>query len=261
MRKTSVIMSVISAVALLLPVSLWAEHHEEDPQPPLTEVWMVVPKQGMESEFREAVIADVAYREKMGDSRSWQAYTVALGHNMNVVQFRACCFDWADQDAYRDESREKEFSKNWGENVHQYVDHYHRYLERNDWKNSHWPEGSDGPYYGVTSWQVKQGAGPASGEARRKMSQVAKKEGWATEDRNWLWLMRIGGKPMTMIVSSFENYADMAPPEDSFWEFMSEQLGEEEAAAVFSDFASGYSDSDYTVWYRDAEMSDKGDED
>ena len=53
----------------------------------------------------------------------------------------------------------------------------------------------------------------------------------------------------------------MAPPEDSFWEFMSEQLGEEEAAAVFSDFASGYSDSDYTVWYRDAEMSDKGDED
>lgn len=246
MKKTAVITGIIGVVALIAPLSLFAQDAEGEAPPPLTEVWMVIPKAGMEAEFFKAAEEDKVIREKAGESREWLAYTVVLGHSMDAVQFRGCCFDWADQDAYIAEGEANNAGENWNENVHPYVDHYHHYFERTDWENSQWPAGEgNGPYYGVTSWSVKQGAGPASGQAREKMSQLAIDEGW---EGNWLWLSRIGGKPMTAIVSSYENYADMAPPEQSFFEFASGHLGAEEAGAMFADFASGYTDSDYTVW-------------
>jgi hypothetical protein len=255
MKKISFVTSIIASLALLAPLSLFADGHEEaDAAPaPLTEAWMVVPKAGMMSDFIKAATADAAIRQEKGDTRSWQAYTVAVGDNLNIVQFRACCFNWADQDTYMADSMEKGLGQNWQDNVHQYVDHYHHYFEYNDWENSHWPDGEgDGPYYVVTSWAQKQGAGPEAGEARKKMSQLAIEGDW---EGNWLWLFRIGGKPTTSIVSSFANFADMAPPEKEFSEFVGEQLGEEGAAALFSDFASGFSGSEYTIWKHHEGMS------
>ena len=207
------------------------------------------------------VNADVAVAFMGDDSREWIAYTVEIGHNRNLVQFRSCCFNWADQDAYEAEEDEKGFNANWNENVDQYVDHYHRYFERIDWENSNWPdEGTDGPYYGVTSWTVKQGAGPAANQARIKLSDVALNQGWSEAGRNWLWLQRIGGKPMTAVVTSFSSYADMEPPEQSFFEFVGEKLGAEEAAAVFGAFGSGFTSSDYTVWLYNEAMSSPSDD-
>ena len=259
MKKTAVITRIIGVVALIAPLGLFAAEAEEAATPPLTEVWMVVPKAGMAAKFYEAVEADKEFRAEAGDTRDWSAFTVAVGHNLNVVQFRACCFNWADQDAYEADSQEKGLSKHWNENVHQFVDHYHHYFEYNDWENSHWPDGgASGPYFGVTTWSVKQGAGPASNAARKKMSQAAIENGW---DSKWLWLSRIGGKPITAIVSPFENYADMEPPEQSFFAFMTEKLGAEEAGKMFADFGSGYSDSDYTVWKFHPGMSAEPDED
>ena len=60
---------------------------------------------------------------------------------------------------------------------------------------------------------------------------------------------------MIAIVSSYENYADMEPPEQSFFEFASEKLGAEEAGAMFSDFGNGFTDSEYTIWVRDESLS------
>ena len=255
MKKLSFVTSIVASLALLAPLSLFADGHEEaEAAPaPLTEVWMAVPKAGMMSDFIKAVTADAAIRQEKGDSRSWQAYTVAVGDNLNIVQFRACCFNWADQDTYMADSMEKGLGQNWQDNVHQYVDHYHHYFESVDWENSHWPDGEgNGPYYGVTSWTQKQGAGPASGEARKTMSQTAKENDW---DSNWLWLFRVGGKSTTAVVTSYSNYADMEPPEQSLFEFMAEKLGDEEAAKVFADFGSGFADSEYTIWKHHEGMS------
>ena len=130
MKTTTFLTSIAASIALIAPLSLHADGHEEaEAPPPMTEVWMAVPKAGMMGKFVEAVSADVEYRKKKGETRSWQAYTVAIGDNMNVVQFRACCFDWADQDTYIADSEEKGLGENWMENVHQYVDHYHHYFE------------------------------------------------------------------------------------------------------------------------------------
>jgi hypothetical protein len=259
MKKTAVTAGLIGVVALIAPFSLFADEAEEAAPPPLTDVWMVTPKAGMEEQFIQAAEADKVSRKEAGDTRNWSVFTVAIGHNYDAIQFRGCCFNWADQDTYEADTLEKGFADNWNENVDPYVDHYHHYYEFTDWENSNWTEGeNDGPFYGVTKWTVKQGAGPASSAARKKMSQVAINEGW---EGQWLWFSRIGGRPETAVVSSYENYADMAPPEQKFFEFMTEKLGAEEAGKMFADFGSGYTDSDYTVWRFHPGMSDDSDDD
>lgn len=258
MKKLAVITGFIGVVALIAPLSLFADEAEEAAPPPLSDVWIVVPKIGMEGQFQDAVAAEAKARTELGDTHQWQAYTVEIGHKLSAVQFRACCFNWADLDTYVAESDERGYNDYWNENVDQYVGHMYRYLDYTDWENSNWADGeNDGPYFGVTTWTVKQGAGPASSEALKKISQVAINEGW---DGQWLWLSRIGGKPKTAVVSSFEKYADMAPPEQNLFEFMTEKLGAEEAAAMFADFASGFTGSDYTVWKHHPGMSDPGDD-
>ena len=267
MRKPLIITFV---AALLLPLGLLAQEEGEDAAPaplsqeegedaapaPLSSVWFIIPKQGMEAEFAVAAAAEITARVAAGETREWQAYRVVVGHNMDAIQYRACCFNWADQDTHEAQDAELGLSASWGANVGPFVDHYHHYFERGDWENSHWPdEGTSGPLYGVTSWDVKQGAGPASRQAREKLSQIGITEGWVSDENNWLWFTRIGGKPMLAIVSSFENYADMEAPEPSFFEFVMEKLGEEEAGALFSQFGSGFTSSDYTVWEYDASLS------
>jgi hypothetical protein len=249
------ILAMIAALALAIPAGLRAEHH--DMPKPLTDVWVVVPKQGMEAQFEAGLKAHVGIRAAGDDSREWNIYTPVIGDQINMYQIRSCCHDYADHDAYTTDESQQQFSAHWGENVHPYVDHYHHYLEVNDWKNSHMPEGA-GPfkYYGVTTWTWKENAGPGPEQARAEMSQIALKDGWAEAGHHWLWLSRVGGKPMLMLVSPFENYADMAPDDPNFNQFMIDKMGSEEAvAALFDKFSSGFAGSSYTVWTEREDMA------
>jgi hypothetical protein len=257
MKRTTVITSLISAIALLAAFSLQAQDDADGAAPaPLSDVWMVVPKAGHQEEFFAALAADKALRDDKDDSRTWEVYTVAVGDDTDAVQFRACCFDWADQDAYDIEEEEKGFNAHWGDNVAPHIDHYHRSFQTMDWEHSYWPDGEgDGPYYGVTTWNIKFNAGPASGIARRAMSDLAIEKGWGETAGGWLWHYTETGKPRMMIVSSYANFAEMKPPEENFYDFMVEALGEEEAGQIFSDFNSGYSSTDYTIWQREPELS------
>jgi hypothetical protein len=257
MKKTSVFVGMICSAALLMPLSVTSQE-EEGPPGPLSDVWLIVPKAGMDAQFAEAAAAHIQFRVEAGESRTWQAYRVAVGHNVDVIQYRSCCFEWAGLDANEAEDAELGLSANWNENVGQYVDHYHHYLETADWENSHWPFPDDstaGPYYSVTTWTDKQNRGPASNRARVRLSELAKEHGWTDAGNEWLWLTRETGKAMTMIVSSHENYADMAPPEQGFFEFLAEKIGEEGAGAIFDAFGSGFTDSDHTIWLLDDALS------
>ncbi len=260
MKKSSLIVSIAGVAVLMLPFGLLADSHEGAmDRGPISDIWYVVPKRGMEAQFAEAMTAHMAFRLEADESRGWGAYRVAAGHDIRPIAFRSCCFEWADLDAYAAEEVEKGIDADFNENVDQYVDHYHHYLERVDWENSNWPE-NNGPFYRVTTWTIKQGAGPGTEEARKKLSDVALNQGWAEAGHNWVWISRIVGKPITQIVTSFENYADMAPTEPSFFEFVTEKLGAEEAAAVFSQFGSGFASADITIWKYDASLSTLGDD-
>ena len=252
MRKFSFIASLAGIAMLVLPLTLSADHHEK--RADLTDVWLVMPKQGMSMQFESAVKSHMAFRADAGDSRQWEGYSVALGSNPGLYQWRYCCYNWADQDSYIAEDADKGYSAHWFANVDQYVDHYHHYIESMDWENSNWPEdmGQDA-YYGVTTWDLKQGAGPGTDEARKQLSQIAMDEGWDDAGNMWLWHSRIGGSPKLMIVTPFENFAAMEPPEQSFFEFVSEHVGSaEEAGKMFAQFTAGFTGSNYTVWaYRE----------
>lgn len=236
---------------------------DSDAPPPLSDVWVAVPKTGMVGQFQAAVAEHMAFRVENGDSRQWLTFMPVVGDKMNIFMFRACCFEWADQDAYEAEDAEKGFGAHWYENVDQYVDHYHHYLDRTDWENSHWPEeGTDGPYYGVTSWVWKEDAPRAARDAREQMSQLAKDGGWGEKRGPWLWLHQVGGKDVLGLVTPHSSYADMAPAEQSFYEFAVEALGSEKKAdAMFEKFSSGFASSDYTIWmYREDLSMPGGDE-
>jgi hypothetical protein len=260
MKKSSLRMSLLGIAALMLPLALFAQDEAEEAPGPLSDVWMIVVKPGMDAEFNAAMGAHMQFRADAGEANGWDAFRVAVGHDIRPIQMRSCCYEWADLDAQEAEDTELGLSAHFNENVGQFVDHYHHYLERADYENSHWPDGSDGPYYGVTTWIEKQGAGPASGKAMEKMSQLALNDGWATEDNSWLWLSRIGGKDALLIASSFKDYADMAPPEQTFFEYAAEHMGEDEAGEMFKDFSKGFSDSDYTIWRHDESLSTPGDD-
>ena len=252
--KKSFWIAVIAA--LVLPLGAVADHHEAAEQPaPLTDVWLMVPKRGMEADFTAAVAKHMAFRVKAGESRSWLAFRPVLGENLAVVQYRSCCFDYADLDTNMAESAKLGLDEDWNSNVDPYVEHYHHYFDVNDWENSHWPDGSDGPYYAVSSWKLKENTGPGSGEARKKFSQMAIKEGWA-EGHNWLWLQPRGGEPRLALVTSMESLADLAPEENTFFEFVSEKMGSaEDAMKMLDQFGSSFASSDFTVWMHDTAIS------
>ncbi len=261
MKRTAFLVSMAGIAALVLPLSLMAQDEPTEAPEPLSDVWIMVVKPGMEEDFNAAMAAHVQFRKDAGESRSWQAYRVAVGHNMAPIQYRSCCFSWADLDDFEAEGTEKGLGENFQENVAQYVEHYHHYLEASDWENSHWPEtGTSGPYYGVTSWKDKQGRGPAADQAKEKLSQLGITGGWATDDNNWLWLSRIGGDSITAIASSYENYAQMEEQEPTFFEFIMEELGAEEGGKLFNAFGTGFEDSDYTIWKHDESISTPADE-
>ena len=253
MKKLS-ILSIIGLALLTLPLALWAQ---EDERAPLSDVWLVMPKQGMAMQFEDAAKTHMAFRADAGDSRDWEAYAAAIGKNPQLYQWRAGGLNWADMDAYTTEDQENGYGDHWFANVDQYVDHYHHYMERADFENSHWPADlGQHPYYAVTSWTMKQGAGPGPDEARKQLSKIAMDEGWTDMGNNWLWLNRIGGTPTLMIVSELDDYADMEPPEQSFFEFVSEKLdSEEEAGKIFAQFSAGFSDSNLTVWAHRPDLS------
>ena len=194
-----------------------AEGHEERGE--LTDVWIVVPKRGMEAEFAAAVKEHMTFRKEAGEERDWNTFRSVVGYHPNHFQFRACCHDWADLDGFEAAEAEKGLAEDWNANVDQYVDHYHHYIEVTDWENSHWPddETTQGPYYGVTTLMWKMGAGAGPGEARKTISSTAKQEGWAESGREWLWLERVGGKPALMLVIPYESFGAMEDPEPSFF--------------------------------------------
>jgi hypothetical protein len=93
--------------ALLMPMGLLAQEEGEGEAPaPLTSVWFIVPKKGMEAEFAEAAAAEIVARAEKGESREWLAYRAVVGQSLDAIQYRACCFNWADQDAHESQDLE-----------------------------------------------------------------------------------------------------------------------------------------------------------
>ena len=250
----------LSIAALLFCVALpvVSVAQDEAKPPNIASLWVLVPKAGHEAQFEEALKTHIAMRVEAGDPRAWQTFTVEAGDDLRPFSIRYCCFNWADQDTYVTWSLESGVTDNYNETVAPHVESIVHYYSDIDMANSNWSE--DPPAYtlfGVTTWKPKPGNDGDRDAAMKSFTKVAKEHGW---EGNWAWSWRIGGSAQLALVIPYENFADMEAPDPSFFEFMSEHLGAEKAAATFQKFSSSFRSSKYTLFRHRSDLSmDRGD--
>jgi hypothetical protein len=255
MKKTPVnfVQQAIVLFFLLLPA---AATLAEGP-PPLAEMWLVTPKAGQSSEFRKALAEHMAFRSEHGDPREWQAYTPLLGDNLSQVAIRFCCFNWADQDGYTVwGSSADTIQDHFNEHVAPLTEKWEHYFESLDWGNSHWADSArSATYYAVTEFNIKPGSGPDFDEARDAMSQIALNQGWAADNRSWLWASTIGGGQRESVIIPHDNFASFDRGEEDFSSFLSRHLGAEKAAELMKQFASASVSTHFQIWKHQSELS------
>ncbi len=240
-------------VAVTLATPAWADGHEAPPD--LADMWIVEVRAGHDKDFREAFKEHIKFRAKKGDTRVWKTYSPMLGDDLSHYAIRACCVTYAEMDDYAAWSEKAKAGEHWNDNVDQYVESYEHYFSRLDLANSHWPEDDSGfKMFGVTDWKVKPGHGAQVEAAKAMLSKHAKEGEWP---RHWSWSSPIGGKSMLTLVSPYTNFADMQGPAGGFGKFLSDKVGEEEAAKMFKAFNDNFHGSTYTVYRLVEEMSMK----
>ena len=258
-RSVKIVLSLIATLAFMLPALSAAQ---ESP-PPLTEMWVLVPKADQYDEFLEGMSKHMAFRAEQGDPRRWEAYTPMLGDDLNRVAVRYCCFRWADQDEYAAWGKNtKQVGEHFGEHVAPHVEKYEHYFETIDWPNSHW-KAEHGPYkyFAVTNFHLKAGKAAQFDAARDEMSQIAINQGWANDDHVWIWTSTIGGKPQESIVIPHKNFADMDRDEKGFIAFLSEHMGSPDAARdLMTRFSEATWGSDFQIWVLEDGLSMGGED-
>lgn len=251
-------LSVLAAAGFLLPAMVQAA----DAPPPLADMWLITPKAGHGAEFRKALGEHLAFRAEHGDPRAWEVYTPLLGEDLNRYAIRYCCFHWADQDSYRAwRSEASEVNEHFQKNVMPHTEKAAHYFEALDWGNSHWVDAGE-PYrfYAVTEYNLKPEHAMAFDQARDKMSQIALEQGWATDNHPWVWSSTIGGKTQEAVIIPHMNFASLDRSEDSFLNFLSSQLGSEEAAKLVQQFASASWSSEFQIWEFQEDLSMSADD-
>lgn len=244
------------ALAALLLASGTTAFAQDEPAGNLTEMWTFHVAKENNAEFEEAMKAHVALRKEAGDPFHWETYIKHTG-SLKGYYVRACCFAWADRDAYDSWYADNpQVAEHFQANVDPLVKGYEHDFEEVDFENSHWPEDS-GPfkYVGVTTYTVAPGGGPAFREARTKLSQAAINEGWASDEHLWSWISSVNGHPSIALVIPFKNYADMAAPEPNFYEFLSEALGADETQALFEQVSSNTKSTHYDIYTHRPDLS------
>lgn len=244
---------LLALTALLCAPLALADNHAKPPN--IASTWKMTPKSDVGSAaFEEAMKTHMSWRMENGDSRSWQVYQVQTGGDRGDYYVRACCFNWADQDIYEKWGYDNNVGTTYYEQLGNMVEELTHVYQAIDTENSHWDEEKSPFYYiGVTQFAPNPAKQMQTGQTVEKMSQLAIEKGW---DSNWAWYTTIGGEDNLMLAAGYRNYADMAPPEQSFYEFAVEHLGEEDATEMLEDFGEGFWTSSYTIyrWREDLSM-------
>jgi hypothetical protein len=252
-RQVKFVPGILAVLFFMLP----AVGAAEDSPPPLAEMWIVTPKADHGTEFYKAIGEHMAFRSEHGDPREWQAYNPLLGDELNRLAIRYCCFNWADQDGYQEwEEQAEEISAHFNEHVAPHAENWEHVFETMEWEQSHWPDDdSQFNLFAVTEFYVKPGEAAEFKAARDQILQIALNQGWATDDRAWLWASTIGGKPHQSIIIPHKNYASMDRGEESFSSFLAKHMGDEASAALLKQFSSSTRGSNFQIWVRQEEYS------
>lgn len=226
---------------------------QDEPPGNQAEVWVVTVKDGMDSEFREAFKDHIKYRVRKNDPWEWRTYTPIIGDDLNHYVIRYCCTDHAGLDSYRQWTQEAKTGEHWNEKVDPTVASYRHYLQTVDFDNSNWPEGDPAfQLFGVTRYTHKMGVASSIEAGKTALSTSAKEGNWP---RSWAWLRNTGGAGNLELVVPYMDYAEMAPTEESFAEFLARLHGADKAGEMLQSFSDNFTATDYTVYRYLPDMS------
>lgn len=253
-------LTAVLTATMLMAVSMSAIAQDDGPTSGIAEAWVVTVDMASQPAFEEAFKAHVAVRAEAGDPANWQVYTDHTGDGMNTYYIRNCCSQWADLDAYEAWSQENSnVAADWGTNVHPHVTNYGHHYSMVDFANSNWPEGTKYKFVGVTTYDIKAGSGQQFDAVKAELSQIARNEGWAESGNTWAWSSSIDGPNTVNLAIPHENYADMAAPDPTFFQFLSDHLGSEEAATeIFQRFTAATDGSSYKIYAHRPDLSMSG---
>ena len=152
-------------------------------------------------------------------------------------------------------------SEDWNANVHPHVASYGHHYSEVDVENSNWGGDVEYKFVGVTSYSIKPGSGQQFNAAKNELSQIALNEGWAAAGHNWAWSSAIDGGTSVSLAIPHENYADMSDPDPTFFQFLTEHLESEEAAAeIFQRFTTATDGNTYQIYRHRDDLSMSDDE-
>jgi len=220
----------------------------------LADVWKMVPNDGQTEKFEAAFQKHLKFRIKQQDPRQWQTYKPVIGSDLTFYIIRSCCFNWSDLDSYQQWSEQAKVMEHWNNHVAPFVHRYEHYFSELDFANSHWPEENhDFRYFAVTEYRAKMGKNASITEGKRSLSAYAKAMKWPFY---WSWGEQVGGKGGLSLVVPYKSYADMAPPEVSFYQAIANHLKDDEKTqTLFSQWSSNFKATHYTVYEMRADLS------
>jgi hypothetical protein len=213
----------------------------------LADTWAITPNVGQEAEFVSALKKHIKFRNEKKDPREWKIYNKVVGDDLSTYYIRACCSQWADQDAYIAWGKSAGTGKHFNSTVGPYIAHAGHNFSIIDQENSHWPEGTVANFVGVTSYKLKNGSGDKFEKALKEITKILKDNKWS---ESWTFLYGVEGDRNSMgLALAFKNYADMAPPEENVFKFVSRHLkSEKKAQKLFDAFSAGIESSSYTIY-------------
>lgn len=211
---------------------------EGDEKPSLHRMFHVKVKPGHAPAFSAALAEHMEWRKENGETWTWWMHSVVSGPNHGDCIIRSGPIEWADVDAYEAflDKGGVEFWKTCGEHI---VD-VDSWFSMADKRWMRWmPEGKTINLVQVITYHLKTGMNKTFSEAVQKYHDAIVAEDYPTYyvfDWNIM-----GGKGNTVTLAIFyENWADMAPEEETLQAMMVRVMGEEDAYALQEAFSSTY---------------------
>jgi len=239
---------------LTIPAVCFADDDTDKKDPQLiADVWIMTPKAGHEADFYAALKEHVKFRTEKNDPRTWQVSNPVTGDNTNTYLIRACCFEWSTQDSYTEWAESSGVQKHWGETASQHVDSYNHDFIVIDTKNSHWIEGTIVNYVGVRRIKVKNGSHTQMNNSIKSLSKFGIDNKWP---HSWSWTYPVSGSSDVNFIIPFENYAAMAPLEESFYQYVLRvHESKDEAMKLFDEYSDSIESSTYTIYKKNTELT------
>ncbi|MDN3652901.1 hypothetical protein QWY77_09005 [Thalassotalea ponticola] len=229
------------------------EQHDEPVFMPLTDVFVIEINEVNRVEFESALKEHLQYRLKKGEKNTWHIYTPVVGDKLNVYMMSSCCTNWDQLSDHKAWAKQAGTVEHWREKVLPFIVNTSHYYSRYDKQNSAWDSAKPVQYFAVETLKIAPGKGIQAREMIKQVSDAAKQIQWPL---SWLWNYRVGGEAQVELVVGYESYADMMPPELSFYQALTEHLGtRDEAKALLERYGSSFSSSSYTIYVHRQSLS------